>query len=147
MAARAIRSGDCDMVIAGGVESMTRAPFVMPKADAAFSRANAVYDTTIGWRFVNPKIQSAIRLAFDAGDRRQCRRRLPDQPGRPGRFRAAQPDALGGRAGRGLFRDEIIPVRVPQKKGDPIVVDTDEHPRPDTTPEQLAKLKGSTART
>jgi acetyl-CoA C-acetyltransferase len=142
MAARAIRAGDCDMVIAGGVESMTRAPFVMPKADTAFSRSNAVYDTTIGWRFTNPKIKkqygsdSMPETADNVAADFQVSRADQDAFALRSQTRWAAAQA------KGLFRDEIIPVRVPQKKGDPFVVDTDEHPRPDTKPEQLARLKG-----
>ena len=142
MAARAIRSGDCDFVIAGGVESMTRAPFVMPKADGAFSRANAVFDTTIGWRFVNPAMkagfgvdsmpQTADNVAADYGISRA------DQDA----FAARSQSRWAAAQQAGVFADEIVPVRVPQKKGDPLVVDTDEHPRPGTTAEQLARLKG-----
>ncbi len=142
MAARAIKAGDCDFVLAGGVESMTRAPFVMPKADAAFSRANAVYDTTIGWRFVNPLMkqqfgtdsmpQTADNVAADYGISRA------DQDAFAARSQARW--AAAQEAGR--FRDEIVPVTIPQKKGEPIVFDTDEHPRPGTTAEALARLKG-----
>ena len=142
MAARAIKSGDCDFVIAGGVESMSRAPFVMPKAEAAFSRSNAVYDTTIGWRFVNPKMkaqfgvdsmpQTADNVAADFGVSRA------DQDAFAARSQARWAAAQAA----GIFKDEIAPVVIPQKKGDPLVVDTDEHPRPGTTVEQLAKLKG-----
>ncbi len=142
MAARAIRAGDCDMMIAGGVESMTRAPFVMPKADTAFSRSNAVYDTTIGWRFTNPKIQkkygsdSMPETADNVAADFQVSRADQDA------FALRSQSRWAAAQARGLFRDEIVPVRVPQKKGDPVVVDTDEHPRPDTKPEQLARLKG-----
>ena len=141
-AARAIKAGDADFMIAGGVESMSRAPFVMPKAEAAFSRANAVYDTTIGWRFVNPAMkarygvdsmpETADNVAADWGVSRadQDAFALRSQQ----RWAAAQ--------AAGLFADEIAPVLIPQRKGDPRVVDTDEHPRPDVTPEQLAKLRG-----
>ena len=142
MAARAIRAGDCDFVIAGGVESMSRAPFVMPKAESAFSRSNAVYDTTIGWRFVNPKMkkafgvdsmpQTADNVAADFSVSRE------DQDAFAARSQARWAAAHEA----GLFAEEIVPVHVPQKKGDPLVVDTDEHPRPGTTAEQLAKLKG-----
>lgn len=142
MAARAIRSGDCDLIIAGGVESMSRAPFVMPKAETAFSRANAVYDTTIGWRFVNPKMkkefgvdsmpQTADNVAADFNVSRT------DQDAFAARSQARW--AAANEAG--LFADEIVPVSVPQKKGEPVIVDTDEHPRPGTSAEQLAKLKG-----
>jgi acetyl-CoA C-acetyltransferase len=142
MAARAIRAGDCKMVIAGGVESMTRAPFVMPKADAAFSRANAVYDTTIGWRFVNPKMkarfgidsmpQTADNVAADYNISREDQDAFAERS--QGRWATAQDG--------GIFADEIVPVHVPQKKGDPVVFDRDEHPRVGTTMEKLAKLKG-----
>lgn len=142
MAARAIRAGDCDMVIAGGVESMSRAPFVMPKAESAFSRANAVYDTTIGWRFPNPKMkdvygthsmpQTADNVAADYKISRA------DQDAFAARSQARWAAAQEA----GIFGDEIVPVLVPQRKGDPLVIDTDEHPRPGTTAEQLGKLKG-----
>ncbi|QFY63907.1 3-oxoadipyl-CoA thiolase (plasmid) [Rhizobium grahamii] len=142
MAARAIRAGDCDLVIAGGVESMSRAPFVMPKADSAFSRANAIYDTTIGWRFINPKMkaefgvdsmpQTADNVAADFGVSRA------DQDAFAARSQARWAAAQEA----GLFADELVAVRVAQKKGDPVVVDRDEHPRPGTTVEQLSRLKG-----
>ncbi len=142
MAARAIRAGDGDMMIAGGVESMSRAPFVMPKAEAAFSRANAVYDTTIGWRFVNPKMkaqygidsmpQTADNVAADWGVERAAQDAFALRSQQ--RWAAAQAE--------GRFADEIAAVTIPQRTGDPKVVDTDEHPRPDTTPEALAKLRG-----
>ena len=142
MAARAIKAGDCDFVIAGGVESMTRAPFVMPKADSAFSRGNAVYDTTIGWRFVNPKMkaqygvdsmpQTADNVAADFGISRA------DQDAFAARSQARWAAAQAA----GLFRDEIVPVTIAQKKGEALIVEVDEHPRPGTTAEQLARLKG-----
>ena len=142
MAARAIKAGDCDMIIAGGVESMSRAPFVMPKAETAFSRANAVYDTTIGWRFVNPKMkaqygtdsmpQTADNVAADFNVSRA------DQDEFAARSQARWQAAHEA----GLFGDEITPVTIPQKKGEAIIVDTDEHPRPGTTAEKLSKLKG-----
>ena len=142
MAARAIKAGDCDFVIAGGVESMTRAPFVMPKAESAFSRANAVYDTTIGWRFVNSKMkaqfgvdsmpQTADNVAADFGISRA------DQDAFAARSQARWEAAQKA----GVFADEIVPVSIPQKKGDPVIFDTDEHPRPGTTAETLAKLRG-----
>ncbi|MFN4059265.1 MAG: 3-oxoadipyl-CoA thiolase [Paracoccus hibiscisoli] len=142
MAARAIKAGDCDFVLAGGVESMTRAPFVMPKADSAFSRANAVFDTTIGWRFVNPAMkarfgvdsmpQTADNVAADYGISRH------DQDAFAARSQARWAAAQQA----GLFADEIVPVHVPQKKGDPVIVDADEHPRPGTTASQLARLRG-----
>jgi len=142
MAARAIKAGDCDFVIAGGVESMTRAPFVMPKAESAFSRSNAVYDTTIGWRFPNPALkkvygthsmpETADNVAADYNVNRA------DQDAFAVRSQARWAAAQAA----GVFKDEIVPVTIPQKKGDPVIVDTDEHPRPGTTLEQLGKLRG-----
>lgn len=142
MAARGIRAGDYDMVIAGGVESMSRAPFVMPKADSAFTRSNAVYDTTIGWRFVNPKMkaeygidsmpQTADNVVADYSISRE------DQDAFAARSQARWAAALEA----GIFADEIVPVSVPQRRADPVIVDTDEHPRVGTTVENLAKLRG-----
>jgi acetyl-CoA C-acetyltransferase len=140
-AARAIKSGEAGLMIAGGVESMSRAPFVMPKAESAFSRANAVYDTTIGWRFVNKLMkerygvdsmpETAENVAADFGIEREAQDRMA---------LTSQTKALAAQA-NGFFEAEIVPVRVPQKKGDPIVVAKDEHPR-QTSLETLAKLKG-----
>ena len=142
MAARAIKAGDYDLAIAGGVESMSRAPFVMPKATSAFTRANAVFDTTIGWRFVNPKMkamygtdsmpETADNVAADYNISRE------DQDAFAARSQARW--AASNEAG--IFADEITPVSVPQRKGDPIIVDTDEHPRPGTDAAKLAKLRG-----
>jgi 3-oxoadipyl-CoA thiolase len=138
--ARAIRCGEFDLAIAGGVESMSRAPFVMPKADSAFSRNNAVYDTTIGWRFVNPLMkkrygidsmpETAENVAAEFGVSRadQDAMALRSQQ----RAIAAQKD--------GFFDGEVVAVSIPQRKGDPVVVDRDEHPR-ETSIEALAKLK------
>lgn len=142
MAARAIRAGDCDMVIAGGVESMSRAPFVMPKAEAAFSRANAVYDTTIGWRFPNPKLKevygthSMPETADNVAEEYNISRADQDA------FAARSQARWAAAQEAGIFADEIVPVEVPQRKAAPLVIDTDEHPRPGTTVEQLARLKG-----
>jgi acetyl-CoA acyltransferase len=139
--ARAIRAGDMDMGIAGGVESMTRAPFVMPKAETAFSRNNAIYDTTIGWRFVNPKMKSqyGIDSMPETGDNvandYSVSRADQDAFALRSQQRWAEADAAG------IFAEEIAPVTIPQRKGDAIVVDRDEHPRPDTTPEALGKLR------
>ncbi|HEY7389297.1 MAG TPA: 3-oxoadipyl-CoA thiolase [Bryobacteraceae bacterium] len=141
IAARAIKSGEADVIIAGGVESMSRAPFVLGKADTAFSRAAEIYDTTIGWRFVNPLMKSqygtdsmpetAENVAADFGVSRA------DQDAFA--FRTQQRWAAAQQAG--FFQCEVIPVSIPQKKGDPKRLDVDEHPRPDTTLEALAKLK------
>ncbi|MGH2343192.1 3-oxoadipyl-CoA thiolase [Segnochrobactraceae bacterium EtOH-i3] len=142
MAARAIRAGDCDFMIAGGVESMSRAPFVVPKAESAFSRANAIYDTTIGWRFVNPKMKAAFGV--------DSMPQTADNVAADFTIARADQDAFAVRSqerwaaaqAAGIFADEIVPVTIPQKKGAPVVVSVDEHPRPGTTVEQLGKLKG-----
>ncbi|RYC28414.1 3-oxoadipyl-CoA thiolase [Ciceribacter ferrooxidans] len=142
MAARAIRGGDCDLVIAGGVESMTRAPFVMPKAETAFSRSNAVYDTTIGWRFPNLELKkkfgthSMPETADNVAEQYNVSRADQDA------FAARSQARWAAAQAAGVFADEIVPVTIPQKKGEPLVVSVDEHPRPGTTAEQLAKLKG-----
>ena len=141
MAARAIKAGEAGLVIAGGVESMSRAPFVMPKMDSAFSRHNAVYDTTMGWRFVNPLMQaqygtdSMPETAENVADDFQIERAAQD-----GMALASQQKAAAAIAAGHLAR-EIVAVRLPQKKGDVIVFDTDEHPRA-TTLEALARLPG-----
>ena len=141
-AARAIRAGDMDLAIAGGVESMTRAPFVMPKAETAFSRGNAVYDTTIGWRFVNPKmkaqygVDSMPQTADNVAEDHDVNRADQDAFALRSQQRWAAADNAG------VFAGEITPVTIPQRKGDAIIVERDEHPRPDTTGEKLAKLRG-----
>ncbi len=141
-AARGIKAGDYDLTIAGGIESMSRAPFVMPKATSAFSRANTVYDTTIGWRFPNPKMKAQYGT--------DTMPETADNVAADYQINRADQDAFAARSqarwaaahAAGIFADEIIPVQVPQRRGDPIVVDTDEHPRPGTDAQKLAKLKG-----
>ncbi|MDW4496461.1 3-oxoadipyl-CoA thiolase [Sulfitobacter sp. D35] len=141
-AARGIKSGDYALTIAGGVESMSRAPFVMPKASSAFTRANAIYDTTIGWRFVNPKmkaqygIDSMPETADNVAEEYQVSRADQDA------FAVRSQDRWDAARKAGVFADEIVPVTIPQRKGDPLVIDTDEHPRPGTTVEKLGGLKG-----
>ena len=140
-AARAIRAGEAQLMVAGGVESMSRAPFVMPKATSAFTRDNAVYDTTIGWRFVNPAMkaahgvdsmpETAENVATQFGIEREAQDRFA---------LASQMKAVAAQQ-RGFFDAEICPVTIPQKKGDAVVVAKDEHPR-ETSLEALAKLKG-----
>ncbi|MGC4367005.1 3-oxoadipyl-CoA thiolase [Hydrogenophaga sp. R2] len=140
-AARAIRAGEAGLMIAGGVESMSRAPFVMPKAESAFSRSNAVYDTTIGWRFINKLMkekygvdsmpETAENVATDHGIEREAQDRMA---------LASQMKAVAAQKAGHLAR-EIVPVSIAQKKGDPVVVSADEHPR-ETSLESLAKLKG-----
>ncbi|MFO1329683.1 MAG: 3-oxoadipyl-CoA thiolase [Rubrivivax sp.] len=139
--ARAIRAGELQLAIAGGVESMSRAPFVMPKADSAFSRSNAVYDTTIGWRFVNRLMkekygvdsmpETAENVATDHKIEREAQDRMA---------LASQLKAVAAQKS-GFFDAEICPVSIAQKKGDPVVVKQDEHPR-ETSLEALARLKG-----
>lgn len=140
-AARAIRAGEASLMIAGGVESMSRAPFVMPKAEAAFGRNPQIFDTTIGWRFVNPIMkamygvdampETAENVATDYKIEREAQDRMA---------LASQMKALAAQKA-GILAQEITPVIIPQKKGEPIVVDKDEHPR-ETSLEALAKLKG-----
>jgi 3-oxoadipyl-CoA thiolase len=142
LAARAIRTGEANLIIAGGVESMTRAPFVMGKADTAFSRTAKIEDTTIGWRFVNPKMkaeygidsmpETAENVAKQFGIARE------DQDAFA--LRSQQRWAAANAAG--VFKDEIVPVTLRGRKGESRVFDTDEHPRPDVSLEALAKLKG-----
>ncbi len=140
--ARAIRAGDMDLAIAGGIESMSRAPFVMPKAETAFSRNNAVYDTTIGWRFVNPKmkaqfgVDSMPETADNVAADHDVSREDQDAFAARSQQRWAQADE------KGLFAEEIAPVTIPQRKGDDVIVDRDEHPRPGSTMDKLAKLRG-----
>ena len=140
-AARAIKAGEATLMIAGGVESMSRAPFVMPKAESAFSRNNAVYDTTIGWRFVNKLmkqqygVDSMPETAENVADDFKIEREAQDRMAMSSQVKAAAAIAAG------YLAKEIIPVTMAQKKGDPIVFSQDEHPRA-TTPEALAKLKG-----
>ncbi|WP_367109180.1 3-oxoadipyl-CoA thiolase [uncultured Psychrobacter sp.] len=141
MAARTIKTGEADLIVAGGVESMSRAPFVMGKSDSSFGRNQKIEDTTMGWRFLNPKLdemygsesmpQTAENVAeqFDVNREDQDAFALRSQQ----RTAAAQES--------GFFEDEITPVSIPQRKGDPIIVDTDEHPRADTSLEKLAKLR------
>jgi acetyl-CoA acyltransferase len=140
-AARAIKCGEMDLVIAGGVESMSRAPFVMGKADTAFSRTAEVYDTTIGWRFVNPLMKSKYGVdsmpetAENVAEEYKVSRQDQDAFA----FRTQQRWAKAQASG--FFNCEVIPVSIPQKKGEAKKFDTDEHPRPDTTLEALAQLK------
>lgn len=142
MAARAIKSGETQLMIAGGCESMSRAPFVMGKAESAFSRnPNGLYDTTIGWRFINKKmkaeygVDSMPETAENVAEEFNISREDQDLFA----FRSQQKTAAAME--KGTFNEEICPVVIPQRKGDPLVVDTDEHPRASTTLEALAKLK------
>lgn len=141
MAARSIKAGECDLIIAGGVESMSRAPFVMPKADTAFTRANTVYDTTIGWRFTNPKMhelfgtdsmpETGENIAEEFGISRVDQDKFA--------FNSQQKCKAATEAG--FFKSEITPVTVKRRKQDDLIVDKDEHPKPNTTLEKLSSLR------
>lgn len=139
-AARAIKAGEADLMIAGGVESMSRAPFVMPKAEAAFSRNAEIYDTTIGWRFVNPKMKSlyGVDSMPETGDNVAIDYKVSreDQDA----FAVRSQEKAAAAQANGRLAKEITPVSIPQKKGDPVLVEKDEHPRA-TSLEALAKLK------
>jgi acetyl-CoA acyltransferase len=141
IAARTIRTGEAQVVLAGGVESMSRAPFVMPKADAAFSRTAAIHDTTIGWRFVNPRMQerygtdSMPETGENVAAQFNITRTEQDQ------FALRSQQRTAAAVARGFYTRELTPVRIPQRKGKPpLEVTRDEHPRPQTTLEQLAAL-------
>jgi len=140
-AARAIRCAEADLIIAGGVESMSRAPFVIAKADTAFSRNAEIHDTTIGWRFVNPRLQEAHGIdsmpetAENVAEEFQVSRADQDA------FALRSQQRAGRAMASGRLAREIVPVAIPQRRGEPKVVDADEHPRPDTTSQALAKLK------
>lgn len=139
-AARAIKAGEIDMALAGGVESMSRAPFVMPKAGSAFSRNAEIYDTTIGWRFVNKamKAQYGVDSMPETGENVAEDFNISRQDQDAFALRSQQKAGVAMASGR--LAKEITPVTIPQRKGDPVVVDTDEHPRPDTKLEKLAAL-------
>jgi len=142
LAARSIKAGEAGLVIAGGVESMTRAPFVMGKADSAFSRTAKIEDTTIGWRFVNP----LMKAKYGIDSMPETAENVATQFG----INRADQDAFAIRSqqrwavahARGYFAKELVPVAIPSKKGEPTLFTTDEHPRPDTTAAMLARLKG-----
>ena len=139
-AARAIKSGDTQLMLAGGVESMSRSPFVVPKATTAFSRSNSIEDTTIGWRFINPVMREMYGVdampatAENVADDFNISREDQDI------FALASQEKYAAAHNAGFFKDEIVSISVPQRRGDPIIFDTDEHPRA-TSMEALAKLK------
>ncbi|HEY0630080.1 MAG TPA: beta-ketoacyl synthase N-terminal-like domain-containing protein, partial [Sphingomicrobium sp.] len=140
MAARAIRGGDAELIIAGGSESMSRAPFVLPKATSPFDRNAEIYDTTIGWRFVNPKMRDQYgddtmpSTAENVADEFQISREDQDK------FALRSQEKTAAAQANGRLAAEIVPVAIPQRKGDPVVVNQDEHPRP-TSLDALARLK------
>ena len=141
IAARAIKAGEANLIIAGGVESMSRAPLVMGKSDQAFGRSQTLEDTTMGWRFINPKLdelygtETMPQTAENVAEQFNINRADQDAFA----LRSQQRTAAAQEAG--FFKDEITPVSIPQRKGEPITVDTDEHPRADTTLEKLTKLR------
>ncbi len=141
--ARAIRTGEADLVITGGVESMSRAPFVMGKAETAFSRNAEIYDTTIGWRFVNPKMEEMYGVdamgetAENLAEERQITREDQDK------FALWSQHKAEAAQKEGRFAGEIVAVTIPQRRGDAVVVDTDEHPRHGSTMDDLAKLRAA----
>ena len=141
IAARTIRSGEAQLAIAGGVESMSRAPFVIPKADNAFSRNAEIFDTTIGWRFINPRMKERFGVDSmpETGENVAAQFNIAraDQD----RFALRSQQRAAAAAGRGFFASELVPVQIAQRKGKPpLVIARDEHPRPETTLEQLAAL-------
>jgi len=140
MAARAIKAGESDLIVAGGIESMSRAPFVLPKADSAFSRNAEVFDTTIGWRFVNPalKRQYGTDSMPETGENVAADYNI--SRGDQDKFALRSQQRTAAAYARGFFDSELVPVEIPQRKGKPIVVSRDEHPRPETTLEQLGRL-------
>ena len=140
IAARTIRTGEAQLMIAGGVESMSRAPFVIPKADSAFSRHAEIFDTTIGWRFVNPRLREryGVDSMPETGENVAAQFNISraDQD----RFALRSQQRAAAAAARGFYASELVPVEIPQRKGQPRVVARDEQPRPETTLEQLAAL-------
>ncbi|WP_163118580.1 3-oxoadipyl-CoA thiolase [Acinetobacter pittii] len=141
IAARAIKAGEANLVIAGGVESMSRAPYVMGKSDSAFGRSQKIEDTTMGWRFINPKLKELYgvdtmpQTAENVAEQFNVHRADQDQFALVSQQRTASAQA------KGFFSKEIVAVEIPQRKGDAVVIDTDEHPRASTTLEGLSKLK------
>jgi hypothetical protein len=142
LAARAIRTGEAQLVIAGGVESMTRAPFVMGKADSAFSRTAKIEDTTIGWRFVNPKMKAEYGIDSMPETAENVAREFDISRADQDAFALRSQQRWAAANAAGVFKEEIVPVTLHGKKGESRVFDTDEHPRPDVSLEALARLKG-----
>ncbi|MCH7310869.1 3-oxoadipyl-CoA thiolase [Acinetobacter sp. ANC 4805] len=142
MAARAIKAGEASLIIAGGVESMSRAPYVMGKSDSAFGRSQKIEDTTMGWRFINPKlkemygVETMPQTAENVAEQFNINRADQDQ------FALVSQQRTAAAQAKGFFKHEIVAVSIPQRKGDAVVIDTDEHPRASTTIEALTKLKG-----
>jgi len=140
-AANLISSGVCDITIAGGVESMSRAPYVLSKAESAFDRSQQIFDTSIGWRLVNPRM-AALHHPFSMGETAEnVARKHKISRADQDQFALQSQQRWSAAHQRGLFAQEIVPVEIPQRKGAPTLVSVDEHPRPDTTLENLARLK------
>ncbi|RLZ08255.1 3-oxoadipyl-CoA thiolase [Acinetobacter sp. 2JN-4] len=141
IAARAIKAGEANLIIAGGVESMSRAPYVMGKSDSAFGRSQKIEDTTMGWRFINPKLKQMYgvdtmpQTAENVAEQFNINRTDQDQ------FALVSQQRTAAAQAKGFFKQEIVPVTIPQRKADAVVIDTDEHPRASTTIEALTKLK------
>jgi acetyl-CoA acyltransferase len=142
MGARAIKAGEANLIIAGGVESMTRAPFVMGKADSAFARAAKIEDTTLGWRFVNPLMKAKYGIDTMPETAENVAREFGISRADQDAFALRSQQRWAAAQAAGVFKEEIVAVSVAQKKGEARLFDTDEHARPDTTIEMLAKLKG-----
>lgn len=140
-AARSIKTGEADLILAGGVESMSRAPKVMAKAEAAFSRKTEVYDTTIGWRFTNPRLAERFGADEMPGTAENVAQEFDISREDQDAFSLRSQQRTAAAVASGRLADEIVPVVVPQRRGEPVVVDSDEHPRPDTSPEKLARLR------
>jgi acetyl-CoA acyltransferase len=140
MAARAIKAGEAELVVAGGVESMSRAPFVMPKADSPYSRNAEIFDTTLGWRFVNPAMKQKYGIDSMPETGENVAADYDVSRADQDKFALRSQQRTAAAYARGFFDSELIPVEIPQRKGKPLVVSRDEHPRPETTLEQLAKL-------
>jgi acetyl-CoA acyltransferase len=140
IAARNIRAGEMELVLAGGVESMTRAPFVLGKSSEAFGRTAEIFDTTIGWRFINPKMKEAYGVDSMPETAENVAQQFNVSRADQDAFAFRSQQRAGAAMASGRFAEEITPVSIPQRKGDPKIVDRDEHPRPDTTLEALAKL-------
>jgi acetyl-CoA acyltransferase len=140
LAARTLKAGEADLIIAGGVESMSRAPFVLPKASEAFSRTAEIHDTTIGWRFINRRLEQlyGVDSMPETGENVAAQYGVSREDQDKFAFRSQQRTAAAN--ARGFFESELVPVEIPQRKGKPVLVTRDEHPRPETTLEQLAKL-------
>jgi len=141
IAARAIKAGEANLIVAGGVESMSRAPFVMGKAETAYGRTQKIEDTTMGWRFINPKLKELYGVETMPETAENVAAQFNINREDQDKFALASQQRTAAAQAKGFFQNEIIPVVIPQRKGEPVVVDTDEHPRASTTLEGLTKLK------